>query len=227
MHSQSPLKTALATCTILSLAPQAFAHMQMIWPYAIRSSYNPANNYEDIDYSMTSPLVADGSNFPCKGYQNDRPNGNVVTYTAGSTYNMSLAGSATHGGGSCQLSLSYDNGGTFRVIQSMIGGCPLTSTYNFTIPSYVPAGQALFAWSWQNLVGNREYYMNCADVKIVASTNSKRDASSTFSSFDDLPFIYKANLEGLNNCSTVETVVPVYPEPGPAVIYGTGATSSS
>lgn len=236
MIPQSTLRTVLATCSILSIAPQAaLAHMEMSWPYAIRSSYNPANNYTDIDYSMTSPLLADGSNFPCKGYQNDRPLDPVITYSAGSTYNMTLAGSATHGGGSCQLSLSYDNGATFRVIQSMIGGCPLQDTYNFTIPSYVPNGDALFAWSWQNLVGNREYYMNCAEVAITGSSAgsvSTRDVSSTaddseFTSFDDLPFIYKANLEGLNDCVTVESVVPVYPDPGPAIIYGSGASNSS
>lgn len=197
--------------------------MEMSWPYPLHSKYDPANDYTNIDYSMTSPLVADGSNFPCKGYQNDRPIATKVTYEAGSTYNMSLAGSAMHGGGSCQLSLSYDNGATFRVIKSMIGGCPLTTTYDFTIPSFAPDGTALFAWSWVNLQGNREFYMNCAEVDIVGSTTAKRD----FTSFDDLPFIWKANLAGLNACTTTENVVVIYPDPGPDVIYGTGASSSS
>ncbi|KAL1297554.1 hypothetical protein AAFC00_006122 [Neodothiora populina] len=230
MSSQTSLRTVLATCTILSLAPQALAHMEMSWPYPLHSKYDPANNYQNIDYSMTSPLVADGSNFPCKGYQNDRPINNVATWTAGTTYNMTLAGSAVHGGGSCQLSLSYDNGATFRVIQSMIGGCPLVDKYDFTLPSYVPNGQALFAWTWQNLQGNREFYMNCAEVKITGSTAgsaNKRDASSGFSSFEDLPFIWKANLPGINDCTTTEGTTPVYPDPGPAVVYGSGASSSS
>lgn len=34
---------------------------------------------------------------------------------------MSLQGTAIHNGGSCQISLSYDNGKTFRVIKSFIG----------------------------------------------------------------------------------------------------------
>ncbi|GAB7357482.1 hypothetical protein MBLNU459_g0018t1 [Dothideomycetes sp. NU459] len=194
----------------------------MSWPYPVRSKYNPANGYQNIDYSMTSPLLADGSNFPCKGYQNDRPATPVVTYTAGHKYNMTLAGSATHGGGSCQLSLSYDNGATFRVIQSMIGGCPLSSTYNFTIPSYVPSGEAIFAWTWQNMVGNREYYMNCAEVTIQSSASRKRDTSS----FNSLPFIWKANIPGVNNCTTTASENPVYPEPGPVVLYSNGMTSS-
>ncbi|KAK5119369.1 hypothetical protein LTR85_007725 [Meristemomyces frigidus] len=200
--------------------------MEMMWPYPLRSSYNPENNYTDIDYSMTSPLFADGSNFPCKGYQNDRPIQTMVTYAAGSTYNMSLAGSATHGGGSCQLSLSYDNGATFRVIKSMIGGCPLTSTYDFTIPSYAPTGTALLAWTWQNYEGNREFYMNCAEVSIITG-NSRRRKRQTYSSFDSLPYIWKANLDSVNDCATTPDENPVYPDPGPDVVYGDGMDSSS
>lgn len=222
MPASKSTRSVLVTGAILSLASQAMGHMEMSWPYPLRSKYNPANSYSIIDYSMTSPLAADGSNFPCKGYQNDRPFVPVVTYSAGSTYNMTVAGSAVHGGGSCQLSLSYDNGATFRVIKSMIGGCPLTSTYDFTIPSYAPNGDALLAWTWQNEQGNREYYMNCAQVAVSGSSASKRDTSS----FEALPFVWKANIAGINTCTTTEGEDPVYPQPGPDVLYG-GAKSSS
>jgi len=210
-------------CSIFSFAPQALAHMEMSWPYPLRSPLDPAVDYSVKDYSMTSPLLADGSNFPCKGYQNDRPTVSKASYQAGQTYNMTFQGSATHGGGSCQLSLSYDNGATFRVIKSMIGGCPLSNVYDFTIPSYAPDGTALLAWTWQNLVGNREYYMNCAVVDVAGSGVSKRAAQS----FNELPFIWKANIPGVNTCATTEGVIPVYPEPGPDVLYGPGANSSS
>lgn len=211
--------------SILLAFPPALCHMQMSWPYPLRSSYNPANSYQDIDYSMTSPLHADGSDYPCKGYQKDGDSTPTATYIAGSTYNMSLAGSATHGGGSCQLSLSYDNGATFRVIKSMIGGCPLTTTYDFTIPSYMPSGSALLAWTWQNLQGNREFYMNCASVKILPGV-SRRRSQTAYTSVDSLPYVWRANLEGINNCSTAEGVNPVYPDPGPEVQYGDGMSSS-
>jgi len=218
-----------ALYSIFFLLPPALAHMEMSWPYPLHSKYNPANDYNDVDYSMTSPLEADGSNFPCKGYQNDPPIQPTVSYTAGSTYNMSLAGTATHSGGSCQLSLSYDNGATFRVIKSMIGGCPLATTYDFTIPSYAPAGNALLAWTWQNLEGNREYYMNCAEVSISAGSTSRRRRTrrEMYNSFDSLPYIWKANLDGVNDCATTEEVNPVYPEPGPDVVYGDGESSAS
>ena len=224
MIPRKSLRNASALYSLL-LLPLVSCHMEMSWPYPLRSKYNPANSYNIIDYSMTSPLEADGSNFPCKGYQNDRPIQTTVTYSAGSTYNMTLEGSATHGGGSCQLSLSYDNGATFRVIKSMIGGCPLTSTYDFTVPSYAPAGSALLAWTWQNLEGNREFYMNCAEVSIVSGM-SRRKKRQTYSSMDQLPYMWKANLDGVNDCTTTEGESPHYPNPGPDVEYGAGMSSS-
>jgi len=66
---------------------------------------------------------------------------------------------APHGGGSCQFSLSYDNGVTFKVIHSIEGGCPLDAVmnkYSVKIPESAPAAErALFAWTWFNRIGNR------------------------------------------------------------------------
>jgi len=102
-HSKSNAMMKLpALCSIFLLLPPSLCHMEISWPYPLRSKFNPATQQNDIDYSMTSPLNADGSNFPCKGYQNDRPIEVTATYAAGSTYNMTLAGTATHEGGSCQ-----------------------------------------------------------------------------------------------------------------------------
>lgn len=226
MITRKCTSSASALCSILFLLPSASGHMEMSWPYPLRSSFNPNNNYTDIDYSMTSPLNADGSNFPCKGYQNDRPIQTTISYTAGSMYNMTLAGDAMHGGGSCQLSLSYDNGATFRVIKSIIGGCPLNSTYNFSIPSYAPAGVALFAWTWQNFEGNREYYMNCAEVNVTSGSGMRR-RKRDYSSFEQLPYIWKANLACINDCVTSEGENPAYPHAGPDVVYGNNMSASS
>jgi hypothetical protein len=132
---------------------------------------------------------------------------------------MTLAGSATHGGGSCQLSLSYDNGATFYVIQSMEGGCPLTTTYDFTIPGDVADGNALFAWSWFNLIGNREMYMNCADVTLSGGAGSTSSFAAAY------PKMFVANVN--NGCTTIEQKETVFANPGSHVIYGSGVTSSS
>jgi hypothetical protein len=112
----------------------------------------------------------------------------------------------------------------------MIGGCPLTTQYDFTIPNYSPSGVALFAWTWFNEIGNREMYMTCAQVQIVGSSSSRRSRSkrqSTFTSMSSLPNIWRANLDGLDTCSTTEGLDIVFPDPGPDVIYGGTRTSSS
>jgi hypothetical protein len=149
------------------LASTVSAHMQLSKPYPIRSPLNKDAKGEK-DYSYTNPLSSSGSDYPCKGYAKDEFNA-VDTWAPGSSQEMELEGSATHDGGSCQLSLTYDQGKTFKVIQSIEGDCPIAKKYNFDIPSDAPTGEALFAWTWFNKVGNREMYMNCAMVNIGGS----------------------------------------------------------
>lgn len=194
----------------IGLVAVAQAHMEMVWPPPFRSRYNPYTT--DIDYSMTNPLSQSGSDFPCKGYQSlyDTAQGaSVVTWTPGQSLNWTLTGSATHNGGSCQVSLSYDRGSTWTVLHSYIGGCPLTPTWDFVLPNDTPAGDALFAFTWNNNLGNRELYMNCAHVTIASGGGS---ANPPFSS---RPATFFAN--NGNGCTTVETKDVLYPNPGPDV----------
>ena len=221
------LANASALYMLLLALPPALCHVQMTWPAPLRSKYNPSTPNNLIDYSIASPLSASGSNFPCKGYHNDPDQLPSAHYTAGSTYNVTLLGEATHGGGSCQLSLSYDKGQTFRVIKSMIGGCPKTLTYDFTVPSYAPSGEALFAWTWQNKVGNREFYMDCAVVQIDSADGGQQKRQDSHDTMDGLPGIWKAAMKSVNSCETVEGENPVYPHPGSDVVYGDGMDSSS
>lgn len=158
------------------LASTATAHMQMSQPYPIRSPLNK-DSKEQKDYSYTNPLQPSGSDYPCKGYAND-PFVSQATYQQGQQYEMKLDGSATHEGGSCQLSLTYDKGKTFKVIESMLGDCPIAKQYSFTVPSDAPSGEALLAWTWFNKVGNREMYMNCAMVTVGGSTNGNATAAA-------------------------------------------------
>jgi hypothetical protein len=203
---------------LLLFATLIQAHMELLWPYPFRSRFDRQVPEPMIDYSMTSPLLGDGSNYPCKGYNTNTPFRSTVTYSAGQVYNFTLSGSATHGGGSCQLSLSYDNGATFKVIQSIQGGCPLPLTYDFIIPTRAPNGRALLAWSWFNLVGNREMYMNCVPVTIQGSSGG---------GISDLPNIFLANVGSKSRCKTVERQELVFPNPGGRVIYGGTVTPSS
>jgi hypothetical protein len=141
--------------SILAFVAFTHAHMEMSFPPPLRSKYNPAVLKAapgKVDYSMTSPLSGPAQ-FPCKGYQTDLSDttgagASVVTWAPGASVNFTIVGGATHGGGSCQASLSYDGGKSFKVIHSYIGSCPLSSGENFdlTIPSDAPTGAALFAW---------------------------------------------------------------------------------
>ncbi|KIA75533.1 hypothetical protein HK57_00702 [Aspergillus ustus] len=216
------MKSFFLTCALL--ASSTYGHIQMSNPYPIRSPLNQAATGEK-DYSYTNPLSTDGSNYPCKGYAND-PFNSVATYSQGETYQIELQGSATHGGGSCQIALSYDQGKTFQVIHSMLGGCPLQTSYNFKVPADAPSGEALLAWSWFNKIGNREMYMNCAQVTIGGGAReagftsvSRRDA------FSSLPPLFIANVNGPGQCKTIEGQEVNFPLPGPDVegsLSGTG-----
>ena len=65
----------------------AQAQMQMSNPYPINSPLNPATPEYLKDYNYISPLLADGSNYPCKGYQTQSTSYNTTaTYTAGGMY---------------------------------------------------------------------------------------------------------------------------------------------
>ncbi|KAK9659894.1 hypothetical protein K7432_018324 [Basidiobolus ranarum] len=42
--------------------------------------------------------------------------------------------------------------------------------YDVPVPNTVPNGKAILGWTWINKTGNREYYMNCADITIEGGT---------------------------------------------------------
>ncbi|PLB53804.1 endoglucanase [Aspergillus steynii IBT 23096] len=196
---------------ILMAISAAMAHMEMKRPLPMKSRFDPANRAPTTDYNNNSPLWPDGSNFPCRGHHRTTPWRTASTFTAGQRDYIELAPGASHNGGSCQISLSYDNGQTFHVIQSYMGGCPLSSKWDFQIPDSAPNGRALFAWTWFNLSGNREMYMNCAQVEV------RGGAESSIESFNELPEIFVANVG--NGCATVEKKHTVFKEPGENVGY--------
>ena len=159
---------------------------------------------------MNSPLNT--GNFPCKGYETDfsTPAGDsTANWAAGTPQTVTLLGSATHDGGSCQFSLSYDEGKTFHVIKSIEGGCaggPNDNKFNFNVPADAKSGKAIFAWTWFNHTGNREMYMNCAAVTITGSGTS---------TLADRPEIFVANVG--KDCKTEDSSDLAFPDPGPDV----------
>ncbi|KAF1999099.1 lytic polysaccharide monooxygenase, partial [Amniculicola lignicola CBS 123094] len=228
----APLSFLRPLCTLFIITPLILAHMQMEEPSPLRDPHSK-RAAEPKDFNILTPLKGDGSDFSCKGYQWNTPLTPVRTYYAGETYEMRLRGGATHGGGSCQIGLSCDEGRNFKVLKSIIGGCPIQKEYEFTIPEYAVDGLCFLSWTWFNRIGNREMYMNCAVVNIRGAEYKKRmkrredDSASVGSAaaqaaLSDLPDLYVANLKGVNNCQTKETVDLVFDDPGNDVIYNKG-----
>ncbi len=206
---------------VLGFAASACAHMIMVNP----PPYTSPQVHQD-------PLDKTGIDFPCQLGAGVTPSGTASNYALGSMQTLRFIGQAVHGGGSCQVSLTYDNPPTassvFRVISSIQGGCPAQSqtgnmgdsatapdpyTYNFTIPTDIPTGDVVLAWTWFNKVGNREMYMNCAPVKLTGSSGAQ-------SNFEKLPEILKANIGPAGNgCGTLETYDVQFPDPGDSVVF--------
>ncbi|RKP04570.1 hypothetical protein THASP1DRAFT_11716, partial [Thamnocephalis sphaerospora] len=141
------------------------AHMEMTNPPP--RGYKGLPGVTNIDYSLSSPAQQ-----ICQG----KPAGPIAaTFQAGSNIAVTLDGGAPHGGGHCQFSLSYDGGKTFVVLKDVMDTCMVDSLhYSVPLPATAPGSKrAIFAWSWINAVGNREYYMNCADVAIKGPAKGK------------------------------------------------------
>ena len=150
-----------AAAVVAFLAASANAHMMMSSPVPYGKS--TLNN---------SPLAGDGSDFPCKqrsGVYDAEGASNVAAI--GEPQTLSFIGGATHGGGSCQVSLTTDLKPTkdskWMVIKSIIGGCPSgaegnlsgdpnsksASTFQYTVPAGVAPGDYTVAWTWFNHIG--------------------------------------------------------------------------
>ncbi|CAK7227403.1 hypothetical protein SBRCBS47491_006557 [Sporothrix bragantina] len=211
----------------LFLASVAQGHMIMNTPQPYSS---PA--------VVNSPLNADGSNFPCQLTAGESLVAGSAsnTFALGSEQALKFTGQAVHGGGSCQVSITYDSApskdSVWKVIRSIEGGCPAQGqtgnmgddasaadpyTYNFTVPDNIPTGSVTLAWTWFNKIGNREMYMNCAPVTLTGTSGSQ-------SNFDSLPDMFVANVG--NECGTVDSTDLLFPNPGADVVSMNGATSA-
>lgn len=185
-----------------------------------------------------APLEGNGSDFPCKL----RPNvydaeGASNVYAQGSKQQLEFQGTAVHGGGSCQVSVTTDlkptKDSVWRVIKSIEGGCPAKDqtgnmgdsptakvpyTYDYTIPKELAAGNYTLAWTWFNKVGNREMYMNCAPLSVTGNSGSQNFLNS-------LPEMMVANI-GAKQCTVPEGADVQFPFPGTDVDRFGGKTSS-
>jgi len=196
-----------------------------------------------------APLDPSGSDFPC---QNGNPDPTASrTYTPGSQALLQIQGTAVHGGGSGQMLITYDFPPTansmWRVMQSFEGDHPIKSKGNmqdqdpsitpsasymlppitWNVPSGLPAGKAVVAWSWFNRMGNREMYMKCATVQINGAKSSVSNLNED-PGVKALPTLFRANSG--NGCTVPENVDAIAfknPGPNPKIVSGYTATTIS
>ncbi|KAK1516396.1 hypothetical protein CABS01_06363 [Colletotrichum abscissum] len=115
--------------------------------------------------------------------------------------NAKISGHAVHAGGLCQTSLSLDGGNSFKVLRSIIGGCPRgdATQLGFRLPDdTLSSDHAVLGWTWFNKLGNREMYMNYDIISIVGGGGHDH-----------------ANVG--NGCRTVDSRDVMIPHPGPDV----------
>jgi hypothetical protein len=219
-------RMAVMAASFLSIAN---AHMYIAEPKPL-----PGN-------AIKNPLDPSGSDFPCHGAALPSSGGQKIS--AGSSFPLQLAledgaNTAVHGGGSCQLSITYETDPVkvkdpknWHVIYSIEGGCPSNTAANLDsvpggkavacvsndegdcvhswdvpMPKGVNPGNAVLAWSWQNTLGNREFYMGCSAVSIDGGSGDEMDS---------LPALFVANLEiEGGKCPTTASQDVLYPNPG-------------
>ncbi|KAF9728570.1 hypothetical protein PMIN01_13398 [Paraphaeosphaeria minitans] len=177
-----------------------------------------------------SPLDDSGLDFPCKLRAGVYDVTRMNYWTAGEVQTVSFIGSAVHGGGYCQFSVTNDPQPTkasqWKVVHTVVGGCPASADGNLTggsvghgaakfdvmLPKELPNGRYTFAWTWFNREGNREMYMNCAPISVGGGGNDTTCLAK-------LPDMFVANLPR-GACSTVEGFDYAFPVPGDSVTTG-------
>ncbi|KAK4500975.1 hypothetical protein PRZ48_006781 [Zasmidium cellare] len=212
----------IATITV-SLVLSANAHMFISSPKPIAGT------------AVKPPLDPSGSDFPCHGVS--LPSSGGTKMAAGSQQLLAFelgggANTAVHGGGSCQMAITYETDSaklkdpsSWKVIYSIEGGCPTdakgnlgsavkcstgnevecVNQFNFNIPKGVKNGHAIMAWTWFNTIGNREMYMNCINTEFTGGNGSEMDS---------FPDMFVGNLASVNQCPTKESTNLKFPKPG-------------
>ncbi|KAI9880050.1 MAG: hypothetical protein M1830_005782 [Pleopsidium flavum] len=219
-----PSTKAMLIAAAIAFSSTVSAHMKIASPVPYgKSSLN------------NSPLDQSGSDFPCKqrpGVYDAEGASNIMPI--GKNQTLSFIGSAVHGGGSCQISLTSDKNpgkdAKWQVIHSIEGGCPASaagnlgenangsgaSTFDYSIPEGIAPGDYTLAWTWFNKIGNREMYMNCAPITVTGGSGKRDEIPEERDDFTkrdtSFPAMFVANVG--NGCGTEESHDLIFPNPG-------------
>ncbi|TKA28704.1 hypothetical protein B0A50_03032 [Salinomyces thailandicus] len=185
-----------------------------------------------VDSLNNSPLVdakpgTSQSDYPCKQRSGVYDISSMNHVQVGKPNLLSFEGSASHGGGTCQLVITTDleptANTTFKLFQTYEGNCPVvsdgntgTDKFTWALPEGTPNGRLTFAWMWFNRIGNRELYMNCAPLDVTGGSDS-----SDF--YESLPNAYVVNMP-TEECATVDSADAEIPFPGQYVLKNPSAS---
>ncbi len=140
------------------------AHLFIKYPPSRNSKYSiyyVKNN--KVNYNIMEPLYATESRFvfPCKGF----PVGPSTVIINSNIIFLTFEG-FVHVYGVCQLGISLNN--KDFVVLKTITDCFKNGNMilKLTLPVNFPSKKIIIFWTYINAVGNREYYMDCADVYI-------------------------------------------------------------
>ncbi|KAI8048506.1 hypothetical protein BDF22DRAFT_604382, partial [Syncephalis plumigaleata] len=151
---------------VLGALQSVAGHLQLYSPVPRGDPRLPGYGVKDDDLNAPLNDQKFGGPYPCKHQKVGPITGK---YTAGQSFKVQFRKGNSHKGGHCQFALSYDNGKNWVVLKTIIDLCFLGQapwTYNVPLPKGAKNGQALFAWTWITAEGDREFFMNCADVEI-------------------------------------------------------------
>jgi hypothetical protein len=126
--------------------------------------------------AVREPLSPNGEDFPCHGVS--LPTNGGIRMSAGSTQSLEFdtgngANTAVHGGGSCQVSITYEsdpvslkNPQNWNVLYSIQGGCPSNTHLNLDGVFISSAGSYQGSWPCTNESTNGIDCVNAFQFKI-------------------------------------------------------------
>ncbi len=219
-HTNSNMHFSFATAATLAFASLGSTHLIMKTPvpYGVDSLNNsPLNDAKP---------GSSGSDYPCKQRAGVYDITKMNHIPVDTPTEMSFEGSASHGGGTCQIAITKDKeptaNSTFKIIQVFEGGCPIASEsggthpFSFSIPKDFPNGVMTLTWLWYNRIGNREAYQNCAPITVTGGSDSD-------DYFNSLPNMYLINLPTEECESTYQSMsnAVTIPNPGQFIMKET------
>lgn len=227
-----PTMSRFANCLVLFAFVSFTAFSQIVSSHMLLASPKPIEGAK-----AKSPLIADGSNFPCHGVS--LPNEGGQTMEAGSSFSLrfdlGLDGShtAVHGGGSCQVAITYETDAeivrspsNWYVIYSIEGGCPSSSTGDLRNASYcLSPGQAECVHTWEvplpaglrsgHAILSWTWFNAIGEREMYQNCANVEIIGGTGKAMESLPAMYVANIGPEGTCTSApERTNVAFPDPG-------------